>query len=247
MQTKGFLEEKQGVLPALIIIDAEGALHDDSGLEIHNQIQFRLSILEVGDLGYSSESRKLGYFTAQPYVTCGSPQLRGCAKRETANTRSTTIGILPDAEVTDAALHMQPHFAAKQAFHPCWPHPIAKELQEFGAPIIGGTSGTLGRNIFMLAPLVAAGLLSYEELLQYCMGFWADLVYRGHHSYEEIALVFSQLVKPLKSWLDPIRSPKEFYEQLLAPEFLQSKEYRMFSTQHQNFFNESISEYKLQC
>lgn len=192
MQTKGFLEEKQGVLPALII----GALHDDSGLEIHNQIQFRLSILEVGDLGHSSESRKLGYF------------------------------------------------AAKQAFHPCWSHPIAKELQEFGAPIIGGASGTLGRNIFMLAPLVAAGLLSYEELLQYCMGFWADLVYRGHHSYEEIALVFSQLVKPLKSWLDPIRSPKEFYEQLLAPEFLQSKEYRMFSTQHQNFFNESISEYK---
>lgn len=189
-----------------------------------------------GDLAHSPDSRRLAYFAAQPYVSCGPPQLRGRAKRDGGVTQSSTIGILPDDDPNTSVLRTAPHFAAKVAFQPFWDHPIARELQTLGAPIIGGPSGTLGRNMLMLAPLVGANLLTQDELLQYCMGFWADLVYRGHHSFEEIALVFSQLLVPLKSWLDPIRSPKEFYEQLLTCEFLDSKIYQDFSDTYNDFF-----------
>lgn len=205
--------------------------------------EHNLRILAAGNLAHSAASRKLAYYIAQPFASCGLPQLRGREKREGSISHSNTIGILPDNDPLTDSLKTLTHFAAKQAFQPCRNHQIAQELQEIGGPVIGGTSGTLGRNILMLAPLVAANLLSQDELLQYCMGFWADLVYRGHHSYEEIALVFSQVVRPLKSWLDPLRMPKEFYEQLLTAEFLQSTIYQDFSEQHQSIFNEPMSDF----
>ena len=201
-----------------------------------------LRILSCGDLVQSAATRKLAYFIAQPYASCGRPQLRGREQRPSDIRHSNTIGILSDQDPLTKSLKTKVHYAAKQAFQPCRKHPIAQDLQDLGAAVIGGTSGTLGRNILMLAPLVASGLISQTELLQYCMGFWADLVYRGHHSYEEIALVFSQVVMPLKSWLDPLRTPKAFYEQLLTEEFLQSEHYQNFSTQHQDFFDAPISD-----
>ena len=89
----------------------------------------------------------------------------------------------------------------------------------------------------MLAPLVSSGLLTQQELTQYVMGFVADLIYRGHHSFEEVAAVADKILFPLKPWLDPIRDPIHFYEQLLTPEFIASKGYRDFIAAHKDFFD----------
>jgi len=195
-----------------------------------------LILVLCSNLSQDVNMRKLAYCMAQPYVSCGPPQLRGRAARGAASNTSTTIGILRDDDPEAKALTTASHFAAKVAFRPAREHPIAAELEECGAAIIGGPSGTLGRNVLMLAPLIESGLLTQEELLQYILGFWADLVYRGHHSFEEIALMASQLLIPFKSWLDPIRNPLAFYEQLLTPEFLDSEIYRKFSDEHKDFF-----------
>lgn len=192
-------------------------------------------------MSHDFNSRKLAYCIAQPYATCGPPQLRGRMRREGDSGISTTIGILKDRDPETRLLETKPHIAGKNIFCPFWQHPIARELHEFGAPVIGSPSGTLGRNSYMLTPLVESGLLTQKELLQYVMGFTADVVYRGHHSLEEVALVFSQVLLPLKPWLDPIRTPQEFYEQLLTPEFLSSREYQAFLAEHQDFFDIEFS------
>jgi len=180
------------------------------------------------DMAHNPESRSQAYLLAQPWLTCGPPQLRGRALREDAPKPpfSSTIGIMKDTD--SAAIASEPHFAAKVLFKPATTHPITRAFRSEAASIIGGSSGTLGRNVLMLAPLVESGLLTTQELMQYVMGFVADLVYRGHHSFEEVATVANQILFPLKPWFDPLRDPIAFYEQLLTPEFLASPEYRAF-------------------
>jgi HAD superfamily hydrolase (TIGR01509 family) len=195
------------------------------------------------DMAYNPESRADAYLLAQNWVTCGTPQLRGRHSRENAPkpASSSTIGIVRDDDPNAKTLQTAPHYAAKASFAPAREHPIAQALQAMGAPIIGGSSGTLGRNIYMLAPLISHGLLTQKELMQYVMGFTADLVYRGHHSFEEIAIVADKILFPLKPWLDPIRDPINFYEQLLTPEFCMSKQYQAFKETHEHFFDTPIN------
>lgn len=202
-----------------------------SAIEAVETIEPILMLRLFPDLARNRESRSQAYLLAQPWLTCGPPQLRGRILREDAPKPpfSNTIGIMKD---TDVAVSTKPHFAAKVLFKPASTHPITRAFHSTAAPIIGGSSGTLGRNVFMLAPLVASGLLTTQELMQYVMGFTADLVYRGHHSFEEVATVANQVLFPLKPWFDPLRDPIPYYEQLLTPEFLRSPEYRAFVREH---------------
>ena len=115
-------------------------------------------------------------------------------------------------------------------------------MQSIGAPVIAGTSGTIGRNILMLAPLMEQGLLSQQEIMQYVMGFVADVIYRGHHSFEEVAFVTNKILFPLDPSLNPLRTPIAFYRQLLTPEFCASKTYQDFEKAHAVFFDSEISD-----
>lgn len=194
------------------------------------------------DMAHNVQSRENAYLLAQNWLTCGTPQLRGRKARIDAPKppHSSTIGIMRDEDVVDDTLRSPPHYAAKVGFSPSREHPITQTFESMGAPIIGGSSGTLGRNIFMLAPLVENGLLTQQELMQYVMGFVADLIYRGHHSFEEVAHVADKILFPLKPWLDPIRDPIAFYEQLLTPEFIASREYQTFKSANEHFFDTPI-------
>ena len=215
-----------------------------AAINVHAVSQACLLLSICQDIAHNFDAFKLAYFIAQPYVFCGPPQLRGRISRN-GSTQATTSGILRDDDLNATELTTVPHFAAKAAFQPQWEHPIAQKLQELGAPIIGGPSGTLGRNVLMLAPLLENHLLTQEDLMQYIMGFWADLVNRGHHSFEEVAMMVSQLLFPFKAWLDPVRTPYEFYEQLLTPSFLNSTEYQVFLQEHKDFFETPVDlEYK---
>jgi hypothetical protein len=198
------------------------------------------------DIAHNSEDRHQAYFIAQPWLTCGVPQLRGRQPRANAPkpAEAKTLGIIRDDDPCAADFSAPPHFAAKTFFSPSREHPIAKVFQAEAAPVIGGSSGTLGRNVLMLAPLVQSGLLSQTQLMNYVMGFSADLVYRGHHSYEEIAVVADQVLFPLKPWFDSLRDPIAFYEQLLTDAFLASNTYRKFLAEHENFFNAPIAQMK---
>src|SRR3990167_5147292 len=198
------------------------------------------------DMAHSAEDRRQAYYIAQPWLTCGVPQLRGRQARANAPkpAEAKTLGIIRDDDPLAADFSSPPHFAAKTLFSPSREHPIVKEFQAKAAPIVGGSSGTLGRNVFMLAPLVQSGLLSQDQLMNYVMGFLADLIYRGHHSYEEVAVVAEQVLFPLKPWFDSLRDPIHFYEQLLTSELLASDIYRKFSTAHENFFNRPITQMK---
>jgi len=188
------------------------------------------------DMAHKSDERAQAYFLAQPWLTCGPPQLRGRQARAQSS-ESKTWGILRDDDPNTQTLAATSHYAAKGAFSPAREHPIAQIFKAEAAAIIGGSSGTLGRNIYMLAPLLQSGLLSQKELMQYVMGFSADLVYRGHHSYEEIAYVADQVLSPLKPWFDSLRDPIKFYEQLLTEEFKSSKVYGNFLAAHQDLFD----------
>ena len=180
------------------------------------------------DMAHKPESRSQAYLLAQPWLTCGPPQLRGRTLREDTPKPpfSSTIGIMKDTD--PAATPSEPHFAAKVLFKPASTHPITRAFRSEAASIIGGSSGTLGRNVLMLAPLVERGLLTTQELMQYVMGFVADLIYRGHHSFEEVATVANQILFPLKPWFDPLRDPVFYYEQLLTPDFIESSLYKDF-------------------
>lgn len=198
------------------------------------------------DMAHNPEDRRQAYAIAQSWLTCGSPnQLRGRQPRVDAPKEAKTFGILRDDDPQAVAFSAPPHFAAKTFFSPAREHPIAKAFQAEAAPIIGGSSGTLGRNVFMLASLVQSGLLTQTELMCYVMGFIADLVYRGHHSFEEVAFVADQLLFPLKPWFDSLRDPIGFYEQLLTDEFLASNIYRKFTTEHEDFFNAPVVQMKM--
>ena len=198
------------------------------------------------DMAHNPEDRRQAYAIAQPWLTCGSPnQLRGRQARVDAPKEAKTFGILRDDDPHAIAFSAPPHFAAKTFFSPAREHPIAKAFQAEAAPIIGGSSGTLGRNVFMLAPLVQSGLLTQTELMRYVMGFVADLMYRGHHSYEEVAFVADQLLFPLKPWFDSLRDPIGFYEQLLTDEFRASNIYHKFSIEHEDFFNAPVAQMKM--
>lgn len=222
----------QPLEPFVFLVDAKPVL---TGEQI-------LILALFHDISCNAESRRNAYLLAQNWVTCGAPQLRGRQPRENAPkpANSNTIGIIRDDDPNAHLLQTSPHYAAKVGFAPFREHPVAQRLQSIGAPIIGGSSGTLGRNIYMLAPLVSSGLLTQKEIMQYVMGFAADLIYRGHHSYEEVAINAGKILFPLKPWLDPIRDPFGFYEQLLTPEFIASNEYMTFKAMHQDFFNEEI-------
>jgi FMN phosphatase YigB (HAD superfamily)/predicted kinase len=197
------------------------------------------------DMDHDAQERREAYLVAQPWVTCGVPQLRGRKLRTDApnSTLAQTSGITRDDDPD--AIPSPPHFAAKNFFSPSREHPIAKEFQANAAPIVGGSSGTLGRNILMLAPLVKAGLLSQLKLKTYVMGFSADLINRGHHSYEEVVKVGEEVIFSRKPWLDSLRDPKGFYEQLLTDEFLASPQYCQFATNHKDFFHEPIARIKM--
>ncbi len=195
------------------------------------------------DLAHSKERRQSAYLVAQPWVTYGQPQLLGRQGRLNAPKPpfSSTIGIIRDGDAFAGSLFSAPHFAAKIAFSPVRTHPVARMLEAQTGPIIAGSSGTLGRNLYMLTPLVEAGLLTSAGLHQYVMGFVADLIYRGHHSFEEVATVAEQVLKPFAPWFDPLRDPVPYYEQLLTPEFLASEAYHEFKAQHEEFFEAPIS------
>lgn len=191
------------------------------------------------DMAHHSDHFASAYFAYQSWLTCGPPQLRGRTKRENISSpQSTTKGIIRDDAYETKQYQMEEHFAAKNFFVPVWSHSVTQDIKVQGGAMIGGSSGTTGRNVLMLAPLVESGLLSKKELMQYIMGFFADLIYRGHHSYEEIAAIADQILGPLKPWLDPIRDPIAYYEQLLMPEFLESDVYKEFAKVHANFFFE---------
>lgn len=219
--------------PFTFLVDGKSALNRES----------ILMLTLFPDMTHNPKSRANAYFLAQNWLTCGEPQLRGRQLREDAPklANSNTIGIIRDDDPYADTLKTKPHYSAKVLFKPAFTHPISQTFQSMGAPIIGGSSGTLGRNVFMLAPLVASGLLTIEELMRYVMGFSADLVYRGHHSFEEIAIVADKVLFPLKPWFDPIRDPIAFYEQLLTPEFIASREYQDFKTAHKHFFDTPIN------
>ncbi|OGT29736.1 MAG: hypothetical protein A3E87_08800 [Gammaproteobacteria bacterium RIFCSPHIGHO2_12_FULL_35_23] len=199
------------------------------------------------DLAHDPVSRSQAYFLAQPWLTCGPPQLRGRVPRKDAPKPafSRTAGIMCDDDplATPAA----PHFAAKIFFSPARSHPIAQVLQADAAPVVGGLSGTFGRNIFMLAALVEAGLLTLSEFKQYVMVFIANLIHCGHHSFKEIAIVFEEIaaigeiLPSLKPWFDLLRDPLRFYEQLLTIEFLSSDCYQKFLSAHEGFFEEPVA------
>ncbi|WP_041952440.1 hypothetical protein [Coxiella burnetii] len=195
------------------------------------------------DISHKADSRKLAYFAAQYWLFFGPPQLRGRIKRESGSPLSTTIGILRDNDPYAKRLQAPPHFAAKNAFRPTFEHEIARELKQLGGPIIGGPSGTLGRNFYMLAPLLESGLLTAHDLHQYLMGFYADLVYRGHHSLEECAVVMSHIISSslFKSWFNPIQTPVEFYAQFLTPGFINSDSYKRFVESYEGFFDAPIA------
>lgn len=93
----------------------------------------------------------------------------------------------------------------------------------------------------MLAPLLQTRLITHEMLQRYVMGFSADLVYRGHHSYEEIAIVKGQVLYPLDPALDALRDPIKFYEQFLTPNFMSSTVYQTFAEKHRDFFETAIT------
>ena len=189
------------------------------------------------NMAHSRESREDAYLLAQNWLTCGTPQLRGRKKRENTSTScSNTIGIMRDDDRKAEMLRTKPHPSAKAIYAPDRSHPISQQFQAMGAPIIGGSSGTLGRNIYMLAPLVATGLLTIEDLMRYFMGFAADLVYRGHHSFEEIAIVAGEILRSLRPDLDPVRETIKFYEQLLTEAFVGSREYQAFRSKYEHFF-----------
>lgn len=200
-----------------------------------------------GDLAHSKDHRQSAYLVAQPWVTCGQPQLRGRQGRLNAPKPpfSSTIGIIRDGDAFAGSLFSAPHFAAKTAFSPVRTHPVARMLEAQTGPIIGGSSGTLGRNLYMLAPLVEAGLLTSAELHQYVMGFVGDLIYRGHHSFEEVATVAEQVLKSFAPWFDPLRDSIPYYEQLLTQEFLASDAYGLFRVQHEEFFDVPLADFKM--
>lgn len=179
------------------------------------------------------------YFVAQPWSICGAPQLNCRHVRANAPrpAESKTLGIIRDDDPAAADFSASPHFAAKVFFSPSREQPFAKALEAQAAPVIAGPSGTLGRNIFMLSPLLQTGLLSQTELMTYVMGFVADAIYRGHHSYEEMALTANRLLFTMNPGFDPLRDPIPFYEQLLTDEFLASSLYREFSAEHADFFD----------
>ncbi|HSW70592.1 MAG TPA: HAD-IA family hydrolase, partial [Gammaproteobacteria bacterium] len=111
------------------------------------------------DMAHDAEDRRQAYYLAQPWLTCGLPQLRGRQLRLNAPkpAEAKTLGIIRDDDPYAMDFSSTPHFAAKTFFSPSREHPIAKEFQASAAPVVGGSSGTLGRNILMLAPLVQAG------------------------------------------------------------------------------------------
>lgn len=198
------------------------------------------------DMAHNIDDRRQAYYVAQPWLTCGPPQLRGREARKSGAKQAETFGILRDDDPWAVAeLASSSHFAAKTFFAPSKDHPISKAFRANASPIVGGSSGTLGRNLLMLAPLVQTGLLSQVQLTNYVMGFFADLVHRGHHAYEEVVEVSDQVLFPLKPWFDSLRDPKGFYEQLLTNEFIDSRLYRDFLAQHETFFETPIMQMKI--
>lgn len=212
------------------------------------QAEQQIRLLQLfPNMANNAEDRRQAYYIAQPWLTCGPPQLRGRQLRFNAPkpADAKTFGIIRDDDPFANDFSSPPHFAAKSFFAPSREHPIAKEFQSNAAPVIGGSSGTLGRNILMLAPLVQTGLLSQAQLKNYVMGFLADLINRGHHSYEEVAEVAKQVLCPLKPWFDSLRDPTGFYEQLLTDEFFASAVYHQFLTEHEDFFNAPVAQLKM--
>lgn len=208
---------------------------ESAALEVlHSIILLKLCV----DMAHNVESRAEAYAMAQTWVTCGKPQLRGRMSRGVKSSQATTIGIMPDLDASD--MPSVPHFAAKEVFKPAESHPIAYALRANAGAIIGGSSGTIGRNLLMLAPLVERGLLAEHELKQYLLGFAADLVYRGHHSYDEILIVANQILYSSDPAHDAVREPRRYYEQLLTEEFLDSQVYKDFTAEFAGYFEQEV-------
>ncbi len=181
-------------------------------------------------------ARHVLYQLAQLNVFFGLQQIhRGRIAKEIPFTEkcAKTWGTVSDAEAENLPAELkrtkdEQKFSAKNAFFANENSLFVKKLREHGGSFIGGPSGTVGRNLYMLLILHSKGLLSKTDIKEYLMGFIFDIAVRGHHSPEEVLWISSQLGFPISSELRPDINPIHYYEQFMTAEFKASNLYQEF-------------------
>lgn len=100
---------------------------------------------------------------------------------------------------------------------------IVKKMSSKDLPYVSGASGTLG---YCFKGMIQLDTYTAAELKLFFMALTAHCVSKGHHSFYEVQVV----AETLGFNIDDNKARREFYEQFLATEFINSPEYKTFIT-----------------